>query len=60
MKKLSGLILMQEQMERNLNTAFEKSFKAYNSQLSEMKQDNEYFLLSIQNPENGKGIYFPS
>ncbi|MBK9404492.1 MAG: hypothetical protein IPN57_08165 [Ignavibacteria bacterium] len=42
-EKLSGLILMQEQMERNLNTAFEKSFKAYNSQLSEMKQDNEYF-----------------
>lgn len=42
-EKLSGLLLMQEQMLRNLNSAFEKTFKAYNSQLSEMKQDNEYF-----------------
>lgn len=42
-EKLNGLILMQEQMERNLNIAFEKTFRAYKSQLSEMKQDNEYF-----------------
>lgn len=43
-----GLSVMKEQMNRNLNTAFERSMKGYKIMLSDMKQDYEYFYYNYR------------
>jgi hypothetical protein len=46
--KLSVLNLMQEQKNRYLNVAFEKSLKTFKNNLSEMKQDHEMFYYNYR------------
>ena len=46
--KLRGMVIMKEQMNRNLNSAFERSMKGYKNLLSEMKQDYEYFYYNYR------------
>lgn len=43
-EKLRGIILMQEKMERNLNSSYEKSMKSYKNMLVNLKPDFEYFF----------------
>ncbi|MFZ1321829.1 MAG: hypothetical protein WAT71_09765 [Ignavibacteria bacterium] len=47
-ERLRGLSVMKEQMNRNLNTAFERSMKGYKLMLSGMKQDYEYFYYNYR------------
>jgi len=47
-KKLSAITLMQEQKIRNLNNAFEKSLKTFKNDLSEKKQDFEFFYYNYR------------
>jgi len=46
--KLRGMIIMKEQMNRDLNKSFERSMKGFKNQLSEMKQDFEYFYFNYR------------
>ena len=46
--KLRGMVIMKEQMNRDLNSAFERSMKGYKNLLSEMKQDYEYFYYNYK------------
>ena len=46
--KLRGMVIMKEQMNRDLNIAFERSMKGFKNLLSEMKQDFEYFYYNYR------------
>ncbi len=46
--KLSGVIFMQEQIERNLINAFEKSLRGYKAMLADLKLDSEYFYYNYR------------
>ncbi|HMS66305.1 MAG TPA: hypothetical protein PKD83_13765 [Ignavibacteria bacterium] len=47
-KNLSALYLMKAQKNRNLNNAFEKSLKIFKNDLTEMKQDIEFFYYNYR------------
>ena len=46
--KLCGVILMQEQLERNLISAFEKSLRVYKTLLADLKEDRDYFYYNYR------------